>query len=292
MVQARLYQMLICIWLAALSTTQAFAQVSKQEYRTPIQIVTSIIAPYKIGDRQNIPEVEQTLIDIGTPELTGLIRDHLECRKRDQGGCYLRFDPFVWGYGFRVHDLHFRVMPTGPNKQTVDTWFKNSGKPIKVHYQFIRQSGRWYLQDIEGPLDRFSEPSLVGHLEDNKNEHEMVPAFPDKRPKDPRSPSRIVSDLFKPYLWEFDTISANALRKVGSKSFLNVLDDNRSCQHRTGEDCNFSVSPITWSDDPIIKKLKVRTKQHSGDRQLVVATYLSQGGIEEIHYLFIRENDS
>ena len=63
----------------------------------------------------------------------------------------LDFDWWVNAQDWLLTDVRVTERRQGPNRRTVTARFTNAGRPDEVRFLFVREGGRWYLDDaIEG----------------------------------------------------------------------------------------------------------------------------------------------
>jgi hypothetical protein len=51
-----------------------------------------------------------------------------------------------------------------PDRRTVTARFRNNGRPVVLHFQFVRERGAWYLDEVVRPGRRGRGWTLTGRL--------------------------------------------------------------------------------------------------------------------------------
>jgi hypothetical protein len=63
----------------------------------------------------------------------------------------LDFDWWINAQDWELHDVALSEQASGPNRRTIIARFRNIDRPEEIRFLFVRQGGRWYLDDaIEG----------------------------------------------------------------------------------------------------------------------------------------------
>jgi hypothetical protein len=87
-----------------------------------------------------------------SPRLRALFADYAAwtARHEDLVGS-LDFDWWVNAQDWVLEDLRISERREGANRRIVSARFRNAGRPDEVRFVFVRQGGRWFLDDaIEG----------------------------------------------------------------------------------------------------------------------------------------------
>jgi hypothetical protein len=83
--------------------------------------------------------------DVYTPRLEKLVREDKR-KSKGEVGC-IDFVFWLNAQDWKITNLMVTASDAGPDRQMVTTKFRNFGEPQEMHFDFVRVSGRWLLDD-------------------------------------------------------------------------------------------------------------------------------------------------
>ncbi|MEJ8571839.1 DUF3828 domain-containing protein [Microbaculum marinum] len=114
---------------------------------TPDQVVRSIYATYE-GQGLGISPADPGMREIFSARLQALLAEE-DQRIESDGIGLLDFDVFVDGQDFQVTDLQIGKPQVSGDEAHLDVRFLNFGEPREYRYSFVKESGRWRIDEIE-----------------------------------------------------------------------------------------------------------------------------------------------
>ena|SRR5271154_3915133 len=83
---------------------------------------------------------------IYTARLAKLIREDQK-KAKGEVGC-LDFVFWINGQDWEISSVTVTSTDDGPDRKTVIAKFHNTGEPQEIHFDFLRNAGRWQLDDV------------------------------------------------------------------------------------------------------------------------------------------------
>jgi hypothetical protein len=153
--------------LAAAPATASEAAISEASagpgVKDPVAYVRSIYRQYETGSAPTDANFDYS------PGLRALIAA-AENEQKDEPG-RLDFDFWIAGQDWVIKDLKISELPSSEKSRVVVARFKNQSVPVLLHFHFIPQGGKWFLDDVEnlaGPAENrwrlrkiLTEPPIV-----------------------------------------------------------------------------------------------------------------------------------
>ena len=141
---------LAAAWMGGLPAPASANAVGAEEARGVADPLAFVRAHYAAYQREEAgPEYP---VHAYSPRLRALFADYgaWTARHEDLVGS-LDFDWWVNAQDWALDDIRISERDEGANRRVVSARFTNDGRPDEVRFVFVRQGGRWYLDDaIEG----------------------------------------------------------------------------------------------------------------------------------------------
>ncbi|MEA3046503.1 MAG: hypothetical protein QOJ53_835 [Sphingomonadales bacterium] len=84
-----------------------------------------------------------------SPRLAALFRDYAAAQSPDEVGS-IDFDWWVNGQDWEISEPALTQADQGPDRRLITARFTNLGTAETIRFGFVRENGRWYLDDVLG----------------------------------------------------------------------------------------------------------------------------------------------
>ncbi len=112
----------------------------------------------------------------------------------------------------------------------------------------------------------------------------------ERKPLPEKMPIQIVSDLFRPYMNDDNSIDTDAFRfivKVATPELARLVLADRKCVRTTREVCRLDFDPIIWAQDWKIRDFSLHVSNDQSDRQSVFVQFYHFNEVRKIQFDFI-----
>jgi hypothetical protein len=110
----------------------------------PRAFVAATYAAYRASNNAT-PNVDSAY----SPRLAALFRDYAAAQSPDEVGA-LDFDWWVNGQDWEISEPALTETNEGPDRRLITARFTNMGSAETIRFGFVRENGRWYLDDVLG----------------------------------------------------------------------------------------------------------------------------------------------